>query len=233
MVSSSTLPKIPNHYFSQRAYIKSDPSTGLLASRQGNRLIAIPDMLLRNIHRSLRQEAGDATPLALYTCGYWWGGYFYDRISQELERYYQMPLAEINAMEFLVTLRELWSVHGLGYLNLDFSYRNYGLIKVLTAYSVLQEGSDIGLKPGQLPSYHLEAGFLAAWFSRWAGKELRACATDWGHRHLSEETATELAPFTEFLIGMSDRIEPIENQVRQGDRTGVILQKIAMESSVP
>ena len=223
---------IPTNYFSQRSYLKSEPETGLLFSRQGNRLIAIPDVLLRSIHRSLRTEAGEATPLALYTCGFWWGGAFYDRIIREIESYYQTSIKEMNALEFLVTMRELWAVHGLGNLALDFSYRSRGIVQITTSYSILQEGSDQGLKPGQQPSYHLEAGFLAAWFSRWAGKELKACATDWGFNR-SEEAASSSAamastiPFTQFLVGASELIESIEGQVRQGQRTAGIIEQLS------
>ena len=213
---------IPTNYFAQRSYLKSNPDTGLLSSRQGNRLIAIPDLLLRSIHRSLRSETGEATPLALYTCGFWWGAAFYDRMTKELETYYQMPIDEINALEFLVTMREMRAVNGLGSLAIDFSYRGQGLVKVSTTHSVLQEGADIGLKPGQQPSYHLEAGFLAAWFSRWAGKELRACATDWG-QNTSGDQAIDFVSFTEFLIGSTESIEQIEHRVRQGERTLTIL----------
>jgi hypothetical protein len=150
-------------------------------------------------------------------------------MTKELETYYQMPLDEINALEFLVTMREMWAVHGLGSLAIDFSYRDQGFVKVSTTHSVLQEGSDIGLKPGQQPSYHLEAGFLAAWFSRWAGKELRACATDWGQKASAEQAidlskSMDLVSFTEFLVGSTEAIEPIERRVRQGERTSTILQ---------
>lgn len=231
---------LPLNYFAERAYVKSDPATGLLASRQGNRLIAIPDLLFRSIHQSLREEAGEATPLALYTFGSWWGAAFYDRMVRELEAYYQTPIAQMNALEFLVTMRELWATHGLGNLCLDFSHRQRGLILVTTSHSILQEGTDLGLKPGQQPSFHLEAGFLGAWFSRWVGKELRACATDWHHPNMpgsivepveSGETLPEAdlepIPFTQFLVGLKDTIEPLEQQVRQGARTPALLALLA------
>ena len=48
---------IPSNYFSPRFYVKSDPATGLLSTRQGDRLVAIPDFLLLSIHRALESEA--------------------------------------------------------------------------------------------------------------------------------------------------------------------------------
>lgn len=219
---------IPGNYFAQRTYVKSDPATGLLATRQGNRLIAVSELLLQSIHQALRAEAGEATPFALYTFGLWWGKAFYDRLRSELEAYQGCPVTEMSAVTFLVTMREIWLVHGLGGLTLDFRHRDRGLIHVTTTNSALVKGTDLGLKAGQIPSHHLEAGFLAAWFSRWAGRELRACAIDWGMGH-SEVNVEETESYTEFLVGTVEQVEEIETWVKQGLRTTEILHRVHPE----
>jgi predicted hydrocarbon binding protein len=221
----TTTTPIPGNYFAQRNYLKADPATGLLSSREGNRLIAIPEVLLESIHRSLRAEAGEATPLALYTFGFWWGGSVYDRMRSEIESYYRTTIGNMNAIEFLVMMREFWATHGLGNLTLDFTYRDRGLVQVVTTNSILVKGTDLGLKEGQIPSHHLEAGFIAAWFARWAGKELRACATDWGLGR-SAIDLEETESFTQFLVGAADQIEEIEGWVKQGLRTTEILNRL-------
>lgn len=220
--------RIPGNYFTPRTYVKSDTVTGLLSTRKGNRLLAVPDLLLRSIHRSLRTEAGQAAPLALYTFGFGWGGTFYDRIRSEIESYYNTTIAQMNAVEYLVAMRELWAVHGLGNLTLDFSRRGQGFVQVMTENSALNLGTEVGVEAGQLPWHQLEAGFIAAWFSRWAGKDIRACATDWG-TNPDQGTVDKPVAYTQFLVGLSTQIEQAELWVKQGMRTAEVLQRFAKE----
>ena len=224
-----TTSRISGNYFAHRTYVKSDAATGLLSTRQGNRLLAVPEVLLRSIHQALRAETGQAAPLALYTCGFWWGGSFYDRVRSEVESYYNTTIAQMNAVEFLVMMRQVWAVHGFGSLTLDFSHREHGFIQVTTENSAMALGSELGVEEGQLPSHHLEAGFIAAWFSRWAGKNLRACATDLG---VSSGMNTEPnAKRNQFLVGLASQIEQAETWVKQGISSTEILQRFAAESN--
>lgn len=223
-----TTSHIPGNYFTPRTYVKSEGETGLLATRQGNRLLAVPKALLTSIHQALRTETGQAAPLALYTFGFWWGGSFYDRLRDEVESYYNKTIAQMNAVEFLVMMRQVWAVHGLGSLTLDFSHRDQGFIQVTTENSALGLGAVIGIEEGELPSHHLEAGFIAAWFSRWAGKNIRACATDLGiNANLNGSANTKS---NKFLVGLATQIEQAEIWVKQGISSTEILQKFAGES---
>lgn len=224
----TTSTRIPGNYFASRTYVKSDSASGLLHTRAGNRLLAIPDVLLHSIHKALRAETGQAAPLALYTFGFWWGGSFYDRLIQEIEAYYKCSIPEMNAIEFLVMMREIWAVHGLGNLTIDFTHRDLGLIRVTTENSALRLGSEIGIEIGQYPSHHLEAGFIAAWFSRWAGKNIRACATD---LPISDTPTTKPNPNTNFLVGLAPQIEQAEIWVKQGVRSTEIIQRFADDTT--
>lgn len=217
---------IPGNYFSPRFYVKSDSATGLLSTRQGDRLVAVPDFLLRSIHRALQSEAGQAGTLALYTFGFGWGGSFYDHIRSEIESYKGTTIMATNAVEFFATMRQLWTVHGMGTLTLDFSHRQHGLIVVSTENSVLTTGSEIGLKSGNLPWHHLQAGFLAAWFSRWAGKDIRACATDWSDPSEIISVSLDSSNQTSFIVGLTSKIQRVEPWVKQGLRTREILEKL-------
>ena len=221
-----TFSPVPGNYFTPRTYIQSQPETGLLETRHGNRLLAVPEVLLRSIHKALREETGEATPFALYTFGFWWGGAFYDRLKTEIEAYYQRTIPQMNALEFLVMMRQIWETHGFGQLNLDFTHRHLGLIKVQVEASMMQLGTEIGLKPEQAPSYHLEAGFIAAWFSRWAGKGIRACAVD-----LPKDATTLSAnppQFASFLVGLAPKIEQTEMWVKQGLSSSEIIEKFTV-----
>ena len=61
-MSKSTIP-IPANCFNPKSYVKSHPASGLLSTRHGDRLIAIPEVLLRSIPKILRVEAGEASYL--------------------------------------------------------------------------------------------------------------------------------------------------------------------------
>jgi len=222
-----TTNSIPGNYFSPRFYVKSDPATGLLSTRKGDRLVAVPDFLLRSIHRALQSEAGQAGTLALYTFGFGWGGSFFDHIRGEIESYKGTTIMATNAVEFFATMRQLWTVHGMGNLTIDFSHRKYGLIVVTTENSVLTTGSEIGLQSSQLPWHQLQAGFIAAWFARWAGKDIRACATDWSlpSEQDSADHLNQNKDYTRFLVGLNGKIQQAEGWVKQGMRTSEILEK--------
>ncbi|WP_242018483.1 hypothetical protein [Pseudanabaena sp. FACHB-1998] len=228
MISSS----IPSNYFSPRFYVKSDPATGLMSTRQGDRLVAVPDFLLRSIHRALQSEAGQAGTLALYTFGFSWGGSFYDHIRGEIESYQGKTIMLTNAVEFFATMRQLWTVHGMGNISIDFSHRQHGLIVVTTENSILTTGSEIGLQSSNLPWHQLQAGFIAAWFSRWAGKDIRACATDWTEP-VSEspegiDSQDMQESHTTFLVGSASKIQKVEPWIKQGMRTAAIIEKLTV-----
>ncbi len=227
MISNS----IPSNYFSPRFYVKSDPATGLLSTRQGDRLVAIPEVLLRSIHRALYSEAGQAGALALYTFGFGWGGSFFDHIRHEIETYQGKSVMQSNAVEFFATMRQLWIVHGMGNLTIDFGYRQHGLIIVTTTDSVLTTGSEMGLQSSKLPWHHLQSGFIAAWFARWAGKDIRACATDWSEP-AADSTQSDQGNQTCFLVGLNPKIQRVEALVKQGLRTEEILAKLTESAAL-
>jgi uncharacterized protein len=204
---------IPSNYFSPRAYVQSDPASGLLATRKGKRLIAIPDMLIDSIHDTLLEEAGEAASMAFYTFGSSWGKSFYERARKEIEIYYQTAIAQMNAPEFFAILQELWGVHGLGKIMVDFTYAQEGVLLVTVENSGISK-----ISPNSEPkSFSVEAGFLAGWFSAFTRQDLNACATDWNLN----------SGRTEYLVGSKFQIAQIEStMVNQSMRTAAILSKI-------
>ena len=190
---------IPGNCFNHKSYIKSHPPTGLLATRHGDRLIAIPEVLLRSIPKTLREEAGEASYLALYTFGESWGKSFCDRVLQDIYQYYRQPVLDTIASEFFVSIESAWAVHGLGKPSIDFSLSHRGLLIVSISHSGISEGQTIE-QDATARSFSLESGFLAGWFSMLTGQKLRACASNW-----------ESAPDSlQFLVGTVARIEKIE-----------------------
>ena len=141
---------------------------------------------------------------------------------------------ETNAVEFLATMRQLWTVHGMGTLTLDFGYRQHGLIIVTTENSVLTMGSEIGLQSGTVPWHQLQAGFIAAWFSRWAGKDIFACATDWSPPSSADASEnsnpSSQGNFTRFIVGATSTVQQVELWVKKGMRTAEVVEKLVAQN---
>jgi uncharacterized protein len=197
-MTKSTI-SIPANCFNQKSYVRSNPTSGLLATRHGDRLIAIPELLLRSIPKVLRVEAGEASYLALYTFGNNWGKTFYIRMMQDMVKYYRQPILDTIANEFFVTIQAAWAVHGLGKPIVDFRLAQRGLLVVTIENSGIDNGKTIEATP-TARSFSLEAGFLAGWFSALTNKQLRACASNWSQAPNSME----------FLVGSTSQIESIE-----------------------
>jgi uncharacterized protein len=197
---------IPANCFNPKSYVKSHPATGLLATRHGDRLIAVPEVLLRSIPKILRVEAGEASYLALYTFGDNWGKTFSARMVQDMVKYYRRPILDTVATEFFANVQSTWAVHGLGKPSIDFMLADRGILVVTIENSGI--AGDTPLEGTETyRSFSLEAGFLAGWFATLTGKSLRACASNWSD-----------APNTlQFLIGSDAHIESIErDQLKQG-----------------
>jgi uncharacterized protein len=199
-----TVSSIPTNCFNPKGYVKSHADTGLLSSRHGDRLIAVPEILLRSIPKILRVETGEASYLALYTFGNNWGKTFCDRVKQDIVKYYRQPILEMISSEFFVHVQEAWSVHGLGKPSIDFRLASRGLLIVAIANSGIGGGAKVG-SDTTYRSFSLEAGFLAGWFSNLTGKQLRSCATNW------QEAEASL----QFLVGSVPHIESIERSYLQ------------------
>ncbi|WP_373543952.1 hypothetical protein [Chamaesiphon sp.] len=214
-MTESTI-SIPANCFNPKGYVKSHPASGLLSTRHGDRLIAIPEVLLRSIPKILRVEAGEASYLALYTFGDNWGKTFGDRMVQDMVKYYRQPILSTIASEFFVNVQSVWAVHGLGKPSVDFSLAERGLVVVTIANSGINSGTTVEPNP-TYRSFSLEAGFLAGWFSNLTGKPLRACASNW----------SEAGASLQFLIGSIPQIESIErSHLQTGMLTPDMLQSL-------
>ncbi len=190
---------IPANCFTPKGYVKSHPASGLLSTRYGDRLIAVPELLLRSIPKTLRAEAGEASYLALYTFGNHWGKTFCDRVMQDMVKYHRQPILNTIAAEFFVNVQEAWAVHGLGRPSIDFKLAERGLLVVTIANSGI--GGEVEIEANATyRSFSLEAGFLAGWFSALTDEKLKACASNW-----SEAPAS-----LQFLVGSVSHIESIE-----------------------
>ena len=205
--------RIPSDYFANEFYVKGDLELGLLENRQGNRLIALPATLIQGIYAGLEQETGQATGMVLFNCGRWWGKNFYARFCEEITDYYRVAVADMTMVEFMHCLRQCWSTHGWGQLDLDQTYQQKGFLVVSVTNSLFAQGAQNTTKP----VCSLEAGVLSIFFSQLTGREL----------HCVQTTCESMgADCNRFVLGLPKRVSPAEALVSQGLDHKSIMEKI-------
>ncbi|WP_008317418.1 V4R domain-containing protein [Leptolyngbya sp. PCC 6406] len=160
--------RLPSNYFASDVYVRGTLELGLLENRRGDRLLALPSVLLKAIYDGLNNETGQATRLVLRNCGLWWGKNFYARFCEELSDYYKKPVADFSMAEFMQSFQECWRTHGWGQIHLDTDHHNQGFLVVSTQNSPFTAQV---VQP-QKPSGALEEGILQTFFSQLTGRDL-------------------------------------------------------------
>lgn len=207
--------RLPANYYANDVYIRSDLEMGLLESRRGDRLLALPQTLLQAIYSGLNKETGQASKLVLFNCGRWWGKNFYNRFRDELADYYGTPLCDMVMADFLQSLKQCWMTYGWGKMDLDQAYHHRGFLIVQTWNSPFANQAP----PTGLPVCFLEAGILATFFSQLSGKDLHCVQT-------SCESMD--ADCNRFIIGLQKRVETAEALVEsQLDHESILLKLCA------
>lgn len=189
--------RLPANYYAHEVYVRGDLEMGLLESRRGDRLLALPQTLVQAMYTGLTKETGQASKLVLFNCGRWWGKNFYNRFQEELADYYDTPLSEMAMADFLQSLKQCWITYGWGKMDLDQSYHHRGFLVVQTWNSPFaNQAPQTGL-----PVCFLEAGILAVFFGQLSGKELHCVQTS------CESTNADC---NRFVIGLRKRVEAVE-----------------------
>ncbi len=206
------------NYFSHDAYLQGDFEFGLLENRSGSRLLALPQPLLEALYATLEDELGQGSTVALFSCGRWWGKHFYQRFTDELGEYYEKPLAEMNMIQFIQCLKECWKTNGWGLLDIDLKYYEHGfLVSQIFNSPFAQAASE-----NKYPMCFLEAGILSAFFSKLTGEKL----------HCIQTTCESMgANSNYFVIGLAERIEPVEAWREEGHDHNKIMDLLCREQS--
>jgi predicted hydrocarbon binding protein len=201
MISIAELVKdksLKGNYFAPDAYLQGDFELGLLETRYGSRLIALPEVLLEGIYAGLEEEIGQASNVVLFNCGHWWGKNFYRCFIEEVSYYYEKPLAKMEMIEFLSCFKQCWKTYGWGLIDFDFDYYPQGFIVVKTSESPFAEAA-LATKPdSNYPSCWLEAGILSSFFSQLTGEDLSCLQTS---------CESMGAKNNQFVIGLQERIK--------------------------
>ncbi|WP_449419197.1 V4R domain-containing protein [Phormidium nigroviride] len=213
-----TQPRLPGNYFATDAYVRGDLELGLLENRRGDRLLALPETFIQAIYSGLEQETGQASRLVLFNCGRWWGKNFYARFCEEVSEYYGKPLSEMEMVEFVQCLQQCWKTHGWGTFDLDPSYTEQGFLIVKITKSMFAQKAP----KWNCPVCFLEAGILSAFFTQLTGRDLYCVQTT------CESMGAEC---NHFILGLSDRLQPAEAMVEQGQDHEAILTRLCEKRS--
>ncbi|NJL99537.1 MAG: 4-vinyl reductase [Synechococcaceae cyanobacterium SM2_3_2] len=209
----SSTPVLGN-YFAPSVYIQSDLESGLLSSRHGDRLLAMPESLLLAIYSGLEYETGQASRLVLRHCGQKWGKEFFRRFASELGDAYQRPIADLDMGVFLQNLKQAWRAHGWGILTLDWTHQDRGILIIRVTHSPFA---------ALLPKHHtrpmgfLEAGLFGTWFSQLTGRDLGCVQTS------SQALGS---PSDQFVVTTVERIKNAETWVDEGQTHETVLEKL-------
>lgn len=205
--------RIPGNFFASNLYVQGDTELGLIENREGSRLIALPDTLLRALSNSLEHEVGPAAQVVLRQCGHWWGKNFYRRFAAEVSDYYGKPIAEMEMVEFLSLLKECWKTYGWGLIDFDFSFKQQGYLMVKIQNSAFAKTCP----PSSQPACYIEAGLLSAFFSQLTGRQL----------HCVQTTCESMqADCNRFILGLPEQVKPVEAWVAEAQDHDTILQHL-------
>lgn len=204
---------LKGNYFAPDAYVQGDFELGLLETRQGSRLIALPEVLLQGIFAALDEEIGQASNIVLYNCGRWWGKNFYRRFVEEVSDYYEKPLAKMEMAEFVSCFKQCWKTHGWGIIDFDFNYYQNGFIVIKGQNSPFAANAP---QDSEDSACYIEAGILSAFFTQLTGKELSCLQTS------CESLGAE---YNHFVVGLEERLQIAKEFLQQGEDHNTIMQK--------
>lgn len=194
---------LTSNYFASDVYVHGTLELGLLENRRGDRLLALPETLIRAIYSGLDNETGQASMLVLYNCGRWWGKNFYTRFCEELTDYHNRSISSLSMPEFMQALQQCWVTHGWGQISLDNTYKPDGFLVVkIRASAFIDYAPQL-----ERPVGFLEMGALQAFFSELSDQILHCV-----------QTACESLGAEEncFVLGVEERLALAEAGVEQG-----------------
>ncbi len=199
--------------YASDTYINGEVEFGLLESRMGSRIMALPETFLSAIDSVLEEEIGRAKFMVKAKCGHWWGKSFYRRFNSEMSEYYHKPLASMPMIEFLQCLRQCWQTYGWGKIDLDTDAYEQGflVIKIWNAYS------SFSAKKEEVPVCAMEAGFLEGFFSQLTSQDLLCLQT-------SCESKGD--PCNHFILGLQDRVKIVTTFLEEGHDHETIMQRL-------
>jgi predicted hydrocarbon binding protein len=205
--------RLPGNYFAPDAYVQGDFEAGLIESRSGSRLLALPEVLIQGIYAGLEEELGPSSGIVLFKWGFRWGKQFYRRFAEEVSEYYEKPLAQMEMVEFLQCLKQCWKTYGWGVIDLDVSYYQQGFLVFKGWHSPFAQAAPASKRP----VCFAEAGILSAFLSQLTGRNLHCVQTS------CESMEAEC---NHFVIGLPERLQSVEAWLAEGQDHATIMSRL-------
>jgi hypothetical protein len=144
------------------------------------------------------------------------------RLEKEISTFYDCPFKDLPMSMFTLLLKDCWSRHGWGELEIDWEEGfKQGLfaVKIINpAFSAIFSKAEEKENAGKNLNDDVYTGILAAFFSRFADQELVCYQT--GHTHVDQ------MPVSWFITGLPERLKKVPDLVRSGKNPQAIYEQV-------
>ncbi len=214
--------RLRNNYFGE-SYLSLDVRDGILHNPAGTRLITLSEDFLLGFRKALIEETGQAHHIVFETCGQTWGENMVRRLEKEISEYYDCPFKELPMSMFTLLLKDCWTRHGWGELEIDWEEGfKQGLfaVKIINpAFSaIFSKAEEDEEYSGKNLNDDVFTGLLSAFFSRFADQKLVCYQI--GHAREDQ------LPVSWFITGVAERLKKVPDLVRSGKSPELIYQQV-------
>ena len=199
-------------------YLETDVRSGVTTNRAGTRLLALSSDFLLGLHQALSTECGEAASTVFRTCGRTWGRQFGVKFERELTQFYGRPMREFPVALFEACLKEAFSRHGWGRVEIDYGHHEHGFIIVDLPDCIYADLLGKQATEGD----PLMAGLLAGLFSHLSCQNLDAVQT---------MSKTRGETNNRFLLTLPSRVQSAQRLLEQGKKHDEIVTALERDFS--
>jgi predicted hydrocarbon binding protein len=204
-------------WFLKKNWLQGSAFEGTIRTRDGDRVVVLPEELLQGLHRAIAFETGAALPIIAYTCGRRWGARMVRRWDAQWREHYQERMEQTEFDMFQAWLIQSFRFQGWGELSWDFSMEQQGVLHFEVRNCVLSRLLADLEEPMVADIF---AGVFAALSSWVVGRELE-CA-----QIACEKSG---APACRFVVATPERIEKVRNARLEGATTEQMMSRLMEE----
>lgn len=202
------------NYYSREDYLNLDVQGGTIATAAGTRVIGVNQDFLRGFLKAIEFECGQAMPQIVRKCGVKFGSRLGQRFETELFNFSSTSTRDRAMIEFDYLLKEMWSRHGMGQLDVDWTCGQYGFMPMALDGSPTK---DLGPKGHE--GDFLFAGILEGFFSYFTDEAMFCVQT--GDERLGSKDGTT------FIVAPMEIAEKAETMAAEEIRHRDIVQKLS------
>ncbi len=159
-----------HNYFHPEEFFRSDPSSGAIFLRDGQRAAKVDEAFINGLHLGMEEEVGGAGALLMYKCGKAWGIQDMKRFNDRMRQEFGGGKLDVWQMNKRFVFESWWwplTMTGFGAWSLDLSFADKGLVVVEIRNSAVAKSMQLLGKP----VCHLYAGLFAGVMSVYERRE--------------------------------------------------------------